>query len=124
MEPALGSMSRISVRTSVDLPDPRQPMTTNTSARVDIERDISDGDHIAGRLAQLGSGELGVGRADHPVAVRSETFQTLSARTTGSLVGLTRRFLFSGHNGTTVVIIPHPRAMIYQHSRRRRLRCR
>ena len=29
--PAVGSISRISVRTSVDLPEPERPMTTNTS---------------------------------------------------------------------------------------------
>src|SRR3954453_3156490 len=31
--PALGSMSRLSSRTSVDLPDPDSPMTTNSSPR-------------------------------------------------------------------------------------------
>ena len=30
IDPAVGSISRISVRTSVDLPDPDSPMTTNT----------------------------------------------------------------------------------------------
>ena len=29
--PPVGSMSRVSSRTSVDLPDPERPMTTNTS---------------------------------------------------------------------------------------------
>ena len=31
IDPAVGSISRISVRTSVDLPEPERPMTTNTS---------------------------------------------------------------------------------------------
>ncbi len=29
--PAVGSMSRVSSRTSVDLPEPERPITTNTS---------------------------------------------------------------------------------------------
>ena len=31
IDPAVGSISRISVRTSVDLPEPERPITTNTS---------------------------------------------------------------------------------------------
>ena len=49
------------IRTSVDLPEPDRPMTTNTSPCVDIERDVLDGGDAAGLLEELGSREIRVG---------------------------------------------------------------
>ena len=62
--PAVGSISRISVRTRVDLPEPERPMTTNTSPGHTWKRDVAHGRDAARLLAQLGA------RAARPRASR------------------------------------------------------
>ena len=62
ISPAVGSISRISVRTSVDLPEPERPITTNTSPGPDVEAHVADGGDAAGLLAELSSRQLGVRR--------------------------------------------------------------
>ena len=52
--PAVGSISRVRQRTSVDLPEPDRPMTTKTSPGAHVEGDVADGGDAAGPLLQLG----------------------------------------------------------------------
>ena len=82
--PALGSISRISVRTSVDLPEPDRPMTTNTSpglmssetSRTAITQPVFS------RSSARESSQSGVPITRSPLGPK--TFQTPSARTSGS----------------------------------------
>ncbi len=82
--PAVGSISRISVRTSVDLPDPDRPMTTNTSpgqtwsdtSRTAATQPVFSRSSPRGRSA---SGLPMIRSAFGP-----KTFQTPSARIRGS----------------------------------------
>ena len=50
----------------------------------DVERDVADGGDAAVLLAQLGTGEVGVGGADHLSALRPKIFQTPSTRISGA----------------------------------------
>ena len=56
--PAVGSTRRDRQRTSVDLPEPERPMTTNSSPSADGERDVAHGRDVAGP-GQLGPGQVG-----------------------------------------------------------------
>ena len=59
--PAVGSISRVSSRTSVDLPEPGQAHDHEDLAGRDVEADVPDADHVAGLLLQLLAREVGVG---------------------------------------------------------------
>ena len=54
------------------LPGAREPHHDEHLARPDVERDVANGGDAVVLLAQLGAGEVGVGRADHPVGVAAE----------------------------------------------------
>ena len=56
--PAVGSMSRLRQRTSVDLPEPDRPITTKTLAFGHVEADVAHGQHVAAP-GQLGPGQVG-----------------------------------------------------------------
>ena len=75
--PAVGSTSRVRQRTSVDLPLPDSPITTNVSPRVDVEVDVADGGDVAGARLQLAPGEVGLRRADDALRLRGpKTFHS------------------------------------------------
>ena len=69
--PAVGSISRISVRTSVDLPDPERPITTNTSPG-QTSNETSRTAATQPVFARSSAREVGVRRADHAVGVGAE----------------------------------------------------
>ena len=70
--PAVGSIRRMSVRTSVDLPEPESPMTTNTSpGQTSSETSLTATTHPVFARSSA-RGRVGVRRADEPFAVRSE----------------------------------------------------
>ena len=71
-------------RTSVDLPEPERPMTTNTSPGQTSKRHVPDGGDAAGLLAQLAAGEVGVRAADDPLRVRAEDLPHAVARISGT----------------------------------------
>ena len=70
--PAVGSMSRVRQRISVDLPEPDRPITTNTSPGRTSKRDVADGDVGAGGEPQLVTRQLGERRADDLVLAGAE----------------------------------------------------
>ena len=85
--PAVGSISRISVRTSVDLPEPDSPMTTNTSPglmSIETSRTATTQPVLrcSSERERSASGEPMILSAPGP-----KTFQMPSARTSGSPFG-------------------------------------
>ena len=70
--PLVGSMSRVSSRTRVDLPEPGQAHHHEHLARGDLEGDVLDPDHAVGLGLEVGAREVGVGRADDLVGAGSE----------------------------------------------------
>ena len=72
MRPAVGSIRRMSVRTSVDLPEPDRPITTKTSPGQtwNLTSRTAVMQPVCSRSSR--PGELGGGRADDLVGVRPE----------------------------------------------------
>ena len=66
--PAVGSISRVRQRTSVDLPLPDRPMTTKTSPGRTSNEHVADGDRRAGLAPQLVARQVGVRRPDRSCA--------------------------------------------------------
>ena len=70
--PAVGSISRVSNRISVDLPEPDRPITTNTSPGRDLERDVLDRHHAARLGLQVLAREIGVRGSDDLLGAGAE----------------------------------------------------
>ena len=105
--PALGSIRRISVRTSVDLPEPERPMTTKTSPgwiSIDTSRTATT-QPVFWRSSRGGSSQSGVPMSLSPWG--PNTFHTPSARTTGSPLSVP-----AGGPSTVGATLPLPVSLI------------
>ena len=92
IEPALGSISRINVRTRVDLPDPDNPITTNTSpgqTSNETSRTAATQPVLARSSARESSAS---GLPTTRSAFGPNTFQMPSARISGSRLRSMRAF--------------------------------
>ena len=114
--PAVGSISRISVRTSVDLPGARQAHDHEHLAGPDVDRDVADRGHAAGLLAELGARQIRVRRADDLVGVLAEQLPDALGAEQRLAVAIGGRGRFGGLHGSGAVRVTHG-AMIYQAAR-------
>ena len=121
MLPALGSISRISVRTRVDLPEPDRPMTTNTSPgwmSIETSRTATT-QPVFSRSSARESSASGV-----PMmlsAVRTEDLPDALGAESGS-PSVRRRGRFDGLDGAPGRASHSSAAMIYQRAGARRQR--
>ena len=104
----------MSVRTSVDLPDPDRPMTTNTSpGQISIVTSLT-ATTVPGLLAELGARQVGVRRADDLVGLRAEQLPDALGAEQRLAVAFGGRGRFRGLHGRGAVRVTHLGAMIYQ----------